>query len=486
MKTQLKVIIAMSAVVIISLTAVTGITYSWFSDSEESTINVTTGKVDINIHKDAMELYSWNNGAYELQTDRFIPGGTAAVVEKDGSISVSLNNMAPGDKIVLKINIDKDITISCKYRYSVTCDNYSGLINGLNIEANYNSTILTGPGYSEWLDEVSADGTISIELPITADSTYQSKNLKMKFTVEAYQSNAIDTSAYMITSENDLRLFAYSVNNGNSFKNKTVVLMTDIDLKNEYWTPIGKENKPFEGTFDGNGHTISNLTTGRSWICDVGLFGLTKNGEIKDLTVHNAKITGYLDVGVVAGTPYTSKYTNISVTGHVEVNGYAYVGGVGGKNAYADWTDITVDVDNTSYVKANSEGYRTYVGGIVGFMGEGNHVMKNVSSNIDVTGSTCDVGGIVGIAHYDNTFINCSSSGNVTLVNATDAGDQLEIGGIAGVWHNENGHKVTFTECSFTGTLSSKLNGVEVTDFENNGLVGRNYLPTGTGVLIIN
>lgn len=487
MKAQMKAIIASSIIVIVALTAVTGITYSWFSDNEESTIDITTGKVDIDIHKDTMELYSWNSGSYELQTDgRFAAGGTATVRENNGSISISMDNIVPGDKIVLKIGITDDSTIACKYRYSITCDNYSGLINGLNIEADYGDVILTGPGHSEWLDTLSSNGTISIEFPITAGNGYQSQNLELRFTVEAYQSNAIDGNAYTITSEDDLRLFAYSVNNGTTYSGKTVVLMTDIDLHNEYWTPIGKENYEFKGTFDGNGHTISNLTTGKSWMCDVGLFGFTKEGEIKNLTVHNAKVTGYLDVGVVAGSPYTSKYTNISVTGHVEVNGYSYVGGVGGKNAYADWTDITVDVDDSSYVKADSEGYRTYVGGVIGFMGEGSQVMKNITSNIDVTGSTCDVGGITGIAHYGNTFENCSSSGDITLVNATDAGDQLEIGGIAGVWHNESGKKVTFTNCSFTGTLSSKLDGVAVTDFENNGLVGRQYSSSGTGKLIIN
>ena len=96
-------------------------------------------------------------------------------------------------------------------------------------------------------------------------------------------------------------------------------------------------------------------------------------------------------------------------------------------------------------------------------------------------------GGITGIAHYNNTFINCHSSGNVTLKSANDAGDELEIGGIAGVWHNENGTTVTISGCSYTGTLSSKnVNTGVVTDFANNGLVGRQYSASGTGTLIIN
>ena len=290
-----------------------------------------------------------------------------------------------------------------------------------------------------------------------------------------------------IASAEDLALLAKQVNAGTSYKGYTVKLANDIDLGSRLWTPIGKSGKAFQGVFDGNGKTISNLLINNSNLCDAGLFGFTTNGEIKNVTVKNASVKGYLDVGVVAGTPYTSKYTNITVCGDVYVNGYAYVGGVFGKNAYANLTDITVDVNEGSYVKANSGGYRTYVGGVVGFMGEGKQIVSNVKSNIDVFGSTCDVGGITGIAHYGNQFINCVCTGNVTLENARDAGDHLEIGGIAGVWHDETGQKVTFTGCSFTGKLSTALNGVDKTADLNDGyyqITGRKY-GSGTGTLLI-
>ena len=290
-----------------------------------------------------------------------------------------------------------------------------------------------------------------------------------------------------IASAEDLALLAKQVNAGTSYKGYTVKLANDIDLGSRLWTPIGKEKATFQGVFDGNGKTISNLLINNSNLCDAGLFGFTTNGEIKNVTVKNASVKGYLDVGVVAGTPYTSKYTNITVCGDVYVNGYAYVGGVFGKNAYANLTDITVDVNEGSYVKARSYGYRTYVGGVVGFMGEGNQIVSNVKSNIDVFGSTCDVGGITGIAHYGNQFINCVCTGNVTLENARDAGDHLEIGGIAGVWLNTDGQKVSFTNCSFTGKLSTTLNGVDKTADLNDGyyqITGRKY-GSGTGTLLI-
>lgn len=254
---------------------------------------------------------------------------------------------------------------------------------------------------------------------------------------------------FLINDLEELKLFATTVNKGITYSGKVVKLANDIDLGNMEWTPIGNSTHPFQGTFDGDNHTISNLMV-TGYKSNVGLFGFTTNGEVKNLTVNNANVSGRLNVGVVAGTPYTSKYTDINVTGHVEVNGMAYVGGVGGKNAYADWTDITVDVDDTSYVNANSvengTAYRTYVGGVIGFMGEGGHKFENITSNIDVKGSTCDVGGITGIAHYGNKFINCSSSGDIYMEDAAEN----EIGGIAGVWHN-GGSPVLMENCSFAG-----------------------------------
>lgn len=297
----------------------------------------------------------------------------------------------------------------------------------------------------------------------------------------------LNAGIYEIESANGLKWLANTVNGGNKFAKQTVKLVDNIDLNNEEWAPIGKTGS-FNGTFDGNGKTVRNLLI-TGYNSTVGLFGNTHDGEIKNLTVENAKVSGRLYVGVVAGVPYTSKYNNIKVCGHVEVNGMAYVGGVGGKNAYANWNNITVDVDATSYVKANSiengTAYRTYVGGIVGFNGEGGHTFSNIRSNINVSGTTCDVGGAFGIAHYGNKFENVSVSGNVEITNAGDAGDAEQIGGIAGVWHNETGTSVTFNGCSFTGKLKTNMDMNVKVNLSNNTIVGDAYSATGEGKLYI-
>ena len=368
--------------------------------------------------------------------------------------------------------------------------------NGANLwgSTTIKNTTFTfdGTASNEWIDCIGSDKTYVIENCVVEGPVNGifnkdyifSRNDETDITINGvlYEDYMVNT----ISTAEELKEFAKAVNDGeNNFSKKTVFLTTDIDLNNDEWTPIGNSTYTFQGTFNGNNKTISNLViTGNN--SNVGLFGFTTNGEIKNLTVHNAKVSGYLDVAVVAGTPYTSKYTNINVTGHVEVNGFAYVGAVGGKNAYANWENVTVNVDETSFIKANSidgdKAYRTYVGGVCGFNGEGGHSFTNITSNIDVIGSTCDVGGLFGIAHYGNKFVNCSCSGDVEITTASEAADAEEIGGIAGVWNN-GGADVIFDGCSFTGAL--KTNITEGVDLSNNIIVGKSYSATGTGNLII-
>ena len=318
-----------------------------------------------------------------------------------------------------------------------------------------------------------------------------------KYDVEVWDGKSISAPSqdsennYIIKTPSELAWLAAAVNGtletravaADSFAGKTFILSQNIDLGNEPWTPIGNSTTSFKGTFDGNGKIITNLVV-NGYNSNVGLFGDTRDGEIKNVTIENAKVSGRLNVGVVAGNPYTSKYTNITVKGHVEVDGMAYVGGVGGKNAYADWTNITVEVDETSYVKANSvengTAYRTYVGGVVGFNGEGGHKFTNITSNIDVKGSTIDVGGLFGIAHYGNQFESCVCTGDVEIYAAEEADQAEQIGGIAGVWHN-GGEDVVFTDCTFLGNVTTNV-ARETVWYDN--LVGCPYT-TGNGKLII-
>ena len=411
------------------------------------------------------------------------------VFEQDNETAVSIS--IPATTAAITIEEDTQEVQSAPKEVTITAPTTSNLTINLP-----NSTVtLNGESYTT-VTATTADNTLIIPEGVKVENLTVNRG-----NVEIYGDLAVKvakgsgykgTIIYFISTVEQLRALATEVNGGTTFSGMQIKLSNDIDLKSEEWTPIGRKDKAFQGTFDGCGYTISNLKIDRgvnnsSSNADMGLFGFTSDGKVMNFTLYNAFVKAGIDVGAIAGTPYTSSYSNITLAGDVKVEGYSYVGGMFGKNVYKGMENLTVRVNEGSYVKAESETYRTYVGGVIGFMGEGNIIISNVESNINVTGSTCDVGGITGIAHYGNTFENCICTGNVTLVNANDAGDQLEIGGIAGVWMNSSAGKVTLRKCNFTGTLKSALNGVDKSEeVAGNRLTGRKYYPNSNeGELII-
>lgn len=411
------------------------------------------------------------------------------VFEQDNETAVSIS--IPATTAAITIEEDTQEVQSAPKEVTITAPTTSNLTINLP-----NSTVtLNGESYTT-VTATTADNTLIIPEGVKVENLTVNRG-----NVEIYGDLAVKvakgsgykgTIIYFISTVEQLRALATEVNGGTTFSGMQIKLSNDIDLKSEEWTPIGRKDKAFQGTFDGCGYTISNLKIERgvnnsSSNADMGLFGFTSDGKVMNFTLYNAFVKAGIDVGAIAGTPYTSFYSNITLAGDVKVEGYSYVGGMFGKNVYKGMENLTVRVNEGSYVKAESETYRTYVGGVIGFMGEGNIIISNVESNINVTGSTCDVGGITGIAHYGNTFENCICTGNVTLVNANDAGDQLEIGGIAGVWMNSSAGKVTLRKCNFTGTLKSALNGVDKSEeVAGNRLTGRKYYPNSNeGELII-
>ncbi|MCF8261878.1 MAG: T9SS type A sorting domain-containing protein [Melioribacteraceae bacterium] len=100
------------------------------------------------------------------------------------------------------------------------------------------------------------------------------------------------------------------------------------------FSPIGNENTPFEGTYDGNKHTISNLSINRPGESSTGFFGLTGDyAKIMKLGITDAKVIGDRSVGILGGdfsSSTVSSVTECFVIGDVEGNDC--VGALVGKN----------------------------------------------------------------------------------------------------------------------------------------------------------
>ena len=206
-------------------------------------------------------------------------------------------------------------------------------------------------------------------------------------------------TATAITTAEDLVAFAKDVNeNGNSYAGKTVMLMNDIDLNNVAWTPIGQTGGDsaktyFQGTFDGNGKTISNLNVsvwdsneGKNYAS--GLFGFidVASATIKNLTVDNAKVVGHHWAGVIAG----------------------YLTG--------DIVNCHVINANVTCKHANDEACGDKAGVIVGYINAG--TVKNCTATKCTVTAGRDAGQIVGAAKTEQVT-GCSA----TDVTVTATGD---------------------------------------------------------------
>lgn len=67
----------------------------------------------------------------------------------------------------------------------------------------------------------------------------------------------------------------------------------DAWTSGEGWEPIGESGNPFEGGFDGDGHTISNLYIGKATDSYIGFFGYTiSSANIKDIGLINIYVLG--------------------------------------------------------------------------------------------------------------------------------------------------------------------------------------------------
>ena len=230
---------------------------------------------------------------------------------------------------------------------------------------------------------------------------------------------------YLIHNVSDLILFRDSVNAGETKYNAPgvwVALASDIDLFGIDWSVnIGDDcNATFDGIFDGQNHTISNLTSNESaakgdgYFC-TGLFGaIYGEAEIRNLNLVNVKInvgefTGN-NAGALVGFAYDANgiIENVTVS-NVTINATG-IDGTGAIVGYAYVGSLTVSDCEVTNASING---RAYVGVIVGYSGGKTTISGCSVSGADVT-AHCSVGGVTGILLNGGIIADCDVN-DVTL-----------------------------------------------------------------------
>ena len=479
-------IIATSIVTIaLSSSIAVGGTFALFTSESKVNIAVTSGKVDLVANISDLTLYSMGveqtNGVFEN-------GGTAVL---DGN-TLSLSSVSPGDKATFDVDITNNSNVPVQYKMEWTVD--GALADALVILANEEAledTQWTPLAVGEGVDSLS----VSVELPEAVGNEYQKKSAEISFRVEAVQGNAhvsnsdewdgtaditwyndTDTEFELSTAE-QFAGFASLVDNGNTFEGKTVKLKKDLDLRayDEVATvdgeesepqiipfnPIGsyRKDKPFKGTFDGNGKTISNLSQ-NTWELDtgyyygdlgLGLFGLVQGATIKNLTIDGADISGESAIcGIVAGCAYGDcTFENITVSNSKGADYQYYSGGIVGW-ASGNHQYINCNVDASTTIAAQWGDFDNSTGGIIGGCGGNAQILLKdctVACRIDAYN---DVTSTYQWYAYRRCGMLIGNTGKTTTVDGTTyaAAPQLTCENVTVIY----GEWANYTYCEFAGT----------------------------------
>jgi len=273
--------------------------------------------------------------------------------------------------------------------------------------------------------------------------------------VAAFEATGDGTEAnpWKISDVDSLYAFAAKAKNY-GYWNKYVELTADITMpEDSVWYGM----RTFQGTFDGKGHTISNLLIASSGDENIGFIrnisGVIKNLNLADATL---KVDDFCSAGVLAGTACDIEISNCNITGGIIASTDEYdscAGGFVGKTAYPSFSIRDSTFNGTIRGKVES------AGGLVG--------TADVSCNIEsctVTGkiqANQFAGGLVGQTNSETkiSISGCKNEADVIQEDSRSMGSLRchAAGGLLGE-HSEytSGGVATISQCLNSGTITSQ------------------------------
>lgn len=288
-------------------------------------------------------------------------------------------------------------------------------------------------------------------------------------------------SPFLITTAEELQWYANYVNgeSGDNVVHTTACaqLVNNIDLSTVCgegkgnWTPIAKYGiyqykgeHHFDGVFDGNGHTISNLYINDENGSNLGLFGYIKPtassapASVKNLKMYNVQIVGREYIAAVSGSGSGVTFENIevisgSIAGTGEISGISSCGG-SARNCIN---------------RANVSVERTYAAGIISnITGE----VSNCSNYGKITAGNGRAGGIAAGSNGFTQLINCANYGEIHVTGTVD-GTDYAVGGLLGCPWN-----IEISNCANFGNIYLKAQSDLV-----GTIAGTSQLKKASGIL---
>ncbi len=245
----------------------------------------------------------------------------------------------------------------------------------------------------------------------------------------AISGEGTSTNPFKIYDASDLRYFSQFVNTLNA--GAWAELHDNIDDLGG-WTPIGTSSRPYTGTFDGRGHSISDMNIQTYTSSYQGFFGCIENATVK-----NFSLSGSMTSGKTIGNESDTSRGSATVVG--SALGSSLVENV---SSSVNW-----DISNAT---------QTHLGGIVGNLSGTTTVRGCTYTGTMNAGQSKDcLGGIVGYAKPScaTSIINCFFSGKIST--SPDKSIAPVIGGILGYISDGSGVFGGIRGCYSCGTLSA-------------------------------
>ena len=351
-KTTKRALLSSGVAMLVCITMLIGTTFAWFTDKVTSSGNIIkSGRLDISAtfqNTDANGTISYDVPGFTRTADNKIKFGDAKTDINENNKIIDEQLWEPGAVGAKLITVNNDGNLAAKIMLNFNV-NDGGLqnalwydfimVNGDQVVGTFAkremSTLTTYArtvqlplmpkgengdsvsfilvyGMKEEAGNEYQDKSFSADVTILATQyTHESDSFDDKYDTNATYLNTDAQGNYLISNADERVYFAKSVNgDGETYAGKTVKLTADIDLAGKLWIPVGQTQvSSFQGTFDGQDHTIKNMTvnytgTNSNYAC--GLFGWIElhNGApivIQNVKFDNANVTVIKYSGVVAG-----------------------------------------------------------------------------------------------------------------------------------------------------------------------------------------
>jgi hypothetical protein len=318
---------------------------------------------------------------------------------------------------------------------------------------------------------------------------------------------------YIVT--NSAQLAALTLNNSSVHYRQEC----DLDLVAAgytNWPGIGTGTNKFQGVYDGNSKTISNVSISVS-TAGRGLFNQTSGSAISNLSLDSVTIRGatFDDIGGLIGVAFNTSVSSVTVSGLTMSRLGGRIGGLIGNLRLSSGHSSIEDVSLTGSINATR-----FLGGVVGNIewdsgSSATLAMSAVVSNLEITSEKDDVGGVIGRFRVPSDYASInlsdvSASGSIKPFiqsNGNLSFGGTKVGGLIGNIDVDGGEFIIasgFADVSvsatsayvggligrlhgagYSATISSSVAYGDVTGSSQvGGLIGEFDLGTGSSALI--